>query len=115
MEQRQETFLERRVKVNQEIAAGEQIEPGKGRIHDHIVLGEQHHVADPPVDEVAVSVSAEKSGQTLRRDVRGYRGRIESPAGECNGVRIEIRGKDLERRCGRTGQPFQGLREDDGE
>jgi hypothetical protein len=84
VEQRQEAFLERGVEVNQEIATEEQIEPGERRIHDHIVLGEQHHVADTRVDEVAVTLSAEKTGQALRRNIRGYRGGVASSPGECN-------------------------------
>lgn len=102
MKQRQQTFLKRRVEVNQEIATREQIEPGEWRIHDHIMLGEQHHFADTRVDDVAVFLSAEEPGQALRADLGGYRGGVVSSPGECDGVRTEVRGKDLKRRCGRT-------------
>ena len=111
MEQRQQAFLQRGVEVNQEIATGEQIEPGERRIHDHIVLGEQHHVADTRVDKVAVALSAEEARQALRRDIRGYRGGVASSPGERDRIRIEIRRKDLQRGCGRSGQPLPGLRE----
>jgi hypothetical protein len=54
------------VEVIQDFATEQEIEPGERRVHDHIVLGEQHHVAYARVDQVAVTLSAEKTRQARR-------------------------------------------------
>ena len=104
--------MERRAEVNQDIATEEQIEPGEGRVHDEIVLREQHHFADARVDQIAATLLVEKVGQALRRDIRGYRRGLASSPGERNRISAEIRAKDLQRVFARSVQPLLGLNED---
>ncbi|MEA2678682.1 MAG: hypothetical protein QOK03_404 [Candidatus Binataceae bacterium] len=44
MEQRQHALLQGLIEVDQELAAGDQIEPRKGRIEGHIVPRENTHI-----------------------------------------------------------------------
>ena len=75
MEHRQHHFLRLGVQIDQQVPAGDQVEFGKRRILEHVLLGEHHHVADVLVDTVELSSflkkrssrSAEMSAAILSR------------------------------------------------
>ncbi len=46
MKQRNELLLQVPAHVNHEVAATDEIKPGERRVLDHILLGEDQHVAD---------------------------------------------------------------------
>ena len=85
-----------RLQINQQVAAREKIEPGKGWILDHALDGEYHHLADVFLDLVAAVIFfGEEAAQALRRDILGDNGRITSAARRADGVIVEIGGIDL--------------------
>ena len=79
VEQRHQAPLQRGVEVDQQVAAGQDVEPGERRVEDHVVLREQHHVADALVDLVAAVAAAKKRASRSRRQVGGDRRRRSGP------------------------------------
>ena len=40
--------------IDQEVAATDEVELGKGRVLDHILLGNDQHIPDPFVDAIGI-------------------------------------------------------------
>ena len=76
-------FCSSRAHIDQQVAATDQVEFGKRRVFDHVLLGKDQHVADALVDAVgaAVRLRGEKARQPFRRDVGGNAGRVDAGAG----------------------------------
>ena len=96
VEQGDDLPLDFRIQVNQEIAAGDEILPGKRRIGRQVVRGED----DPGPDvlhDLAATVTADKESlHPLGGDMAGDRlFRIGAGPGGREGVRIVVRGEDL--------------------
>ena len=82
--------------VDQEIAAGDQIEPRKRRIGDDIMNGEDHRGAKLRRNLVAVIALGKEPRQPVRRNIRDNAAAIASFPRGGDGVRIDIGGEDLE-------------------
>ena len=68
VEQREQLLLQVAAQVDHEVPAADEIEPGEGRILDHVLLGKDHRVPDALVDPVApaAGLGHEKPGQPFR-------------------------------------------------
>ena len=115
VKERQELLLQLRVQVDQQVPAGQDVELGEGRVHDEVLRGKDHHLADLFADPVAVLVLDKEPAQALRRHIRGDVGRIDALAGFVDGVPVQVGGKDLERKVPGRLHLLQRLFEDDGQ
>ena len=97
VKERQQLLLQLRRQVDQQVAAAQDVELGEGRIHDDVLRGKDHHLADLLADPVAALVLDEEPAQALRRHVRGDVGREDALAGLVDGVPVQVGGEDLER------------------
>ena len=90
-------FLQFRVHINEQVTASDQVESGKGRVFDDVLLGKDQHVADAFVDAVGVAVGlgAEKARQSFRGDVGGNVGRIQATAGGDDCPAVNVGGEKL--------------------
>jgi hypothetical protein len=104
VEQGQDLLLQRLAEVDQQVAAGQDVEPGEGRVGDEVLRREDHHLAELPVDPVAVFLGNEVAGQPLRREVGGDVGGVAGLAGLVDGVHVEIGGVDLQRELASGGR-----------
>ena len=97
VEQRQEPLLQLDVQVDQQVAAADQVEFGKRRVLDQVLLGENQHVADVFVDPVARAVSlwCKKPRQPLGRDVGRDTERKQPCPGTGHRLAVDVSGKDL--------------------
>ena len=79
VEQRNELLLQFHAHVDQQVAAADQVQPGERRVLDHVLLGEDQHVADALVDAVALPPGSAVKKRASRSGVRsvamlaGYR------------------------------------------
>ena len=119
IEQRQQLFLQLGTEIDQQVAAGEDIEFGEGRVGDDVLRGEHHHFADVLADAIAAAFFGHEEalqpfGRDIRRDIVG----VEPLARRVDGIRIKIGGVDLQ---GKTCQGrfwlrlFQGFLEHHGQ
>ena len=98
VKQREELLLQVAAQVDHEVAAADEIQPGEGRILDHVLLGEDHRVPDALVDPVApaAGLGHEKPRQPFRREVNGDAGRIEPRPGRGHCSAVDVRGEHLQ-------------------
>ena len=84
--------------IDQQIATTDQVEPGKRRISDHVLLGKDQYVAEDFLDAVGAGfrLLVEKSRQSFRRDIGGDAGGINAGACLFNRLAIKIGGKHLQ-------------------
>ena len=96
VEKRDELLLQLRAQVDQQIAATEQIELGKGRILDDVLLGEDQQVAEAFMDAIAAAIGfgGEEARQAFGRKIGGDAGRITAGAGRGDGPAVDIRGEE---------------------
>src|SRR5262249_27296856 len=90
-----DTRLEVAAEIDQQVAAGDQVDPGERGIPDHAVRREDAHVADVFVDRVADIVAGEKALQPRFGDVFQQRPRITSGARHHQRVIVDVGGEDL--------------------
>ena len=67
VENRQHLLLQRGIKINQHIAAGDQIDMGEGRILKQVLPGKHTGIPDALIDPVAVAGLGEKPPEPFRR------------------------------------------------
>ena len=84
VKQRQEFVLGLGFQIDEEIAAGEEVQFGKRRIYQHVMCRKYHQVPNLLFDPVTVILLGEKSLQSFRRDVPGDANWIEAVAGCLN-------------------------------
>ena len=97
MQDGHQILLEDRLEIDQQVAAADQIHPGKRRISGDVVPGEHAHVADRLGDTVLAVDLVEVAPQPLRRDVVGDALGIETQAGTLDAYGIQIGREDLYR------------------
>ena len=90
MESGNQPILQFRLQVDHQVAATDQVQLGEGRILDDVLDGEHHHLADFLLDPVAGIFLDEEATQPFRRDVGGDIGRIDTRAGDGDGIVIEV-------------------------
>ena len=98
VEQGHEFFLQVAVQVDEQVAAADQVEFGKRRIFDDVLLGKNQHVADAFMDAVdsCRRTRRKKSRQPLRGEIGGNARRIETGPGRGNGPAVNVGGEDLD-------------------
>ena len=96
MKQGQQAALQCCIKVNHQIAAAQQVEFGKRRIQNNIVLRKQHAVTDAFGNPVVAIVRGKKLAQPFRRHTVTDGGRVLPQTGCGNGVRAQVRGENLQ-------------------
>ena len=106
-------LLQRRLQVDEHVAATDEVDLGEGWVGQHVVPGEHAHVADRLADAVAAVHLGEETPQALRRDVLRDALRVEARAGLLDARSVEVGGEDLDRQAAalRLGE----LRAKDGE
>lgn len=87
--------LLRRLKIDHQVAATQQVEAGEWRILDDVLHGKHDHLADFLLHLVARVVLGEEASQPLRRDILRDVGRVAAGAGAGDGLVVEVRGVDL--------------------
>ena len=97
MEQRQQLLLQFRFKIDQQVAAANQIEFGERRVRHQILRGENHHVANFLRYPVAAFFLHKEAAQSLFRDILGDVGGVGADARLLDRVFIQIGGEDLQR------------------
>ena len=96
MEQGDKLLLQHPVHVDQQVAATEQVELGERRVLEHVLLGEDDHVADAFMDAVAAAgLLDEEARQPMRRDVGDDVGGVGADAGLRDGAAVDVRGEHL--------------------
>ena len=95
MEQREDLSLQRRLEIDQQIAATDEIEPRKGWIAHQVLRREHHAVAQLLGHLVSVALSFEMLPQAFRGNVGGDVLQIEADAGFRQRFLVEVGGKDL--------------------
>ena len=98
MKQRDQPLLYLRGKINQEVAAHQQIEPGERRIHNQVLRCKYDHLTDLFTDPVIIAFLNKKAIQTLRRNILGNIGQVDPLAGFFNRIRVQVGGKNLHRK-----------------
>ncbi len=96
MEQQKNLFLRLGAQIDQQIAAGDQVEARERRIGQHILHREHHHTAQLGHDPVAVLLPGKEASEPRRRYICRDRLRITSLAGESDRILVDIGGEDLQ-------------------
>ena len=99
VEQGNQPFLQLGAKVDQQVAAAQQIEPRERRVLDHVLLRENQHVADHLVHAVGAEVwfDGKETRQSLGADVGCNAERVETGAGGSNRATVDVGGENLHR------------------
>ena len=97
VKQRDQLLLQITVQIDQHVAATDEVEFGKRRVFDHVLLGKNQQIADAPNDAkgAAVRFLSEKARQPLRGDIGGDVGGIDTGAGRFDGSTVNIGGEYL--------------------
>ncbi len=111
MENIEDLLLSGGVQVNEKVAAGDEIEPRKGRIFQHVMVGEEHLFADFFAHPVTALIQGKESAQALRGNVRLDRARIKPVARIGDRLLIHVGGENLD--FGRLIDPLGMLAEED--
>ena len=98
MKDRHKSLLQIRGQIDQEIPATQDVELAEGRVHHQVLRGKDHHLTDCLCHLIAMLRLDEESTQSFGRYVRDDVGRVKSLARLGDGVTVQVRGKDLQRR-----------------
>ena len=98
MEKWDELLLQFRSHIDQQIAATDQVEFGKRRVFDQVLLGKDDFVADALLDAVgpALRILGEKARKSFRRNIGGNARRVDASACAFDGAAVNIGGKHLQ-------------------
>lgn len=83
--------------IDQHVAATDQVQVREGRVHGHVLPGEEAHVANPFIHLVGTVHLRKKPPQTLGRHVNQDVLVINAAAGFFDAAFVQVRGKDLDR------------------
>jgi len=115
VKERQQFFLQIRRQIDQQIAADEDIQLGKGGLHDDVLRGKGHHLPDLLADPVAVIFLYKKTFQSLGRHISRDVERIDPLAGFVDRILVQVGGIDLQFEVCRGLNLFQRLLEGNGQ
>ena len=96
MKERHEFVLQFRGQIDQEVAADNNIQLGKGSVHDDVLRGKGNHFPDLFTDPVAVAVLDKKTLQPFGSQFSRDFARIDRPTGNVYAIPVQICGKDLQ-------------------
>jgi len=91
-----DTFLENSSEVDKQVAAGDEIQIGKGWVLGDVLAGENTHLADGLIDLISPVELDEKSPQALRRNFCNRGCRIKTGPSAVERALADIGGEDLE-------------------
>jgi hypothetical protein len=92
----QELFLHFRCEIDKQVAAAQDIQLGKGWVHDNILRGEDNHVPYGLGNLVTTVHLDEIPAQALRRHIRRDVGRKNRLPGFVNSSTVQVGSKDLQ-------------------
>ena len=115
VEEGDQALLDRRLQVDQQVPAGEDVDPGERRVREQVLRGEDHHPPDLLSDPVPGVVPDEEPGEALLADVGRDGLGVPADPGPVDGVDIEVGGVDLERAPLLRREDRERLAEDDGQ
>src|SRR5262245_2955678 len=95
MENAANLLLKLAIKIDQKVAAGDEVEARERRVLEQTVVGEKDQVADLPPDAVMLALMDEEAPQAVLADVRGNRRGIAAVPGHGQRTRVEVAGKHL--------------------
>ncbi len=95
MEQGDDPVLQLGREIDEEVAAGDQVELGEGGVADHVVRREDAHLAQLLDHAVGVALLGEPAGEPLRADVVGDRRRIAPDPGGGERAGVDVGREDL--------------------
>src|SRR5262249_36678890 len=95
MKQGHEMSLCLGIQVNQQVAAREQVDLGKGWVREQVLLGKHHHFPDLLLDAIAVVLSGEIALQPFRAHIDGNAIGVEPGPGFLDRLIVQISRKDL--------------------
>ena len=96
VKERQEFLLQLGREIDEKVAAAQDVEPGERRVHDEVMRGAEHHLADLFAHLITVLSLHEESAQTFRRNVASNVGRIDTLPRPIDRVLVQVGGKNLE-------------------
>ena len=115
VKQGQQLRLQRRLQVDQQVAAAQQIDPDERRIIDDVLHREDQHVTQLCVHPKAARVFMKKAIEPLLRHLGRDAAGIDAGARRGDGFPVQIRSKDLQRAAGFQTGCFQRLLEGHGQ
>jgi hypothetical protein len=95
VEEGDDPVLQVGVEIDQQVAAGDQVELREGRVPDDVVRREDAHLAQFLGDDVGVALLVEPAREPLRRDVGGDRRRVAPDPRRRERPRVDVGGEDL--------------------
>ncbi|GJE69431.1 hypothetical protein CHKEEEPN_0959 [Methylorubrum podarium] len=98
VEDRDDAALQLGVEIDQQVAAGDEVEAGEGRILDDAVLGEDAHLPHFLDDAVGVALPHEPAREPLGADVAHDRLGVAGRARRREGPAVEVGREDLDLR-----------------
>ena len=96
MEKGQDLALRLRAQVDEQIAAGDEVEAGERRVGQQALTGEHHRLTQFAHDLIAVVLFGEEASEPRRRHVGLDQFRIDAIAGERHAVRVDVGGEHLQ-------------------
>ena len=115
MKELNQLILQLRLQINQQVATTQQVEFGKGRVNNDVLLCKDHHLPNFVAHPQATRVLHEKAAQTFGRHLGLNAAGIHARAPGGNGGFVQVRGKYLERVALAGVHVFEGLLEDHGQ
>ena len=113
VEGRNHLALQIEAEIDQQVAAGDQVDAGKGWVANHVVWREDAQVAHFLGHREAAAIGDEKAFAPFGRDAVEQRARILGEACDGEGVVVDIGGEDLDAR--HDIEPVHVLAQQDGE
>jgi hypothetical protein len=111
VEQLQRFFLQHRLKIDEQVAAAQQVDVGEGRILDNVVACEYHQFADVAPDLEVVRPAVEIPGEQFGGKVRGDAFGVFAGAGPLQCVAVDVGGENFDVHV--PSQLHQALPDDD--
>src|SRR6185437_5271975 len=97
MERAANLLLQVAIEIDEEIAAGDQVDARERRVLQQIMNREQHDIAQLLAHAIPVSLAREEAAQALFPDIRLDRRAVAPLARDAQRPRIEIGAKNLDR------------------
>ncbi len=113
VEEREHAPLRLLIEVDQQVAAGDQVELGEGRVAQHVVVREHHRVAELLGHPPAVAVADEVAIPQRRVDVAHGPGVVYAASRHLQRAAVDVRREDPQR--GSPTEPAEGLEDRDGD
>jgi hypothetical protein len=91
----QHLLLRGRLQIDEHVATADEVHAREGRVLDHVVRGEHHHLADVGDDLVAARALQEVAREAVGRDVGDRLFAVDGAGRELDRAAMDVRGEDL--------------------